>query len=41
MDANGRAKDSFGVETKGQLMLVPFKELGKIVDGLEAFFLGN
>lgn len=35
--AEGGGQDQFGVDMKGQLMLVPWPKFGEIVDGLEAF----
>lgn len=35
--AEGGGQDQFGVDMKGQLMLVPWPKFSDIVDGLEAF----
>jgi len=33
-----RAADSFGVETKGQVLLMPYPKFGAMVKGMEAYF---
>jgi hypothetical protein len=37
--ADGRAADSFGVETRGKLMLVPYSKFDTLVDGMDEFLM--
>jgi len=35
--ADASAEDQFGVDTRGQMMLVPANKFGEIVEGMEGF----